>query len=79
MVIPILQKDYHVPWGPSNLYKLTSCESNIIQNISDKLITKTMGTFSTATPGCQDRYLSKNYVEMKGVFRKVKTSQEFPI
>ena len=37
-----------------------------------------MGTFPVTAPGCQDRDLSKNSVEVKGAFRKGKTSQEFP-
>lgn len=42
------------------------------------LVTQVMGIFSVTAPGCQDRDLSKNSVEVKGAFRKGKTSQEFP-
>ena len=42
------------------------------------IVTQVMGIFSLTAPGCQDRDLSKNSVEVKGAFRKGKTSQEFP-
>lgn len=42
------------------------------------LVTQVMGAFPVTAPGCQDRDLSKNSVEVKGAFRKGKTSQEFP-